>query len=241
LTRRAGALNAPPRRSAVIIAAYRAERWIGECLASWEAVRVPDGWTLDLRIGVDGCPGTAKELDRLGVTYRYSAKNVGPYLIRNALIEEARADCYTIFDADDRVLPVHQELLLPLAGRNNVSAGGRYEIDANGNRINPRPLRHSNGVCVISHGAWTKVGGFRPWRIAADADMHARLPLLGVHKRKTPTPVFERRSHPHSLTRAPGTRHQSPARRQAKAWIAKHSRKTAYTIVPECASFEPAP
>jgi len=205
-------------RVAVIMAAWRAAPFIGEAIESWGAVDVPDGCSVDLRVGVDGCKQTAAALDALGVRYAWSRKNVGPYVIRNSLVAHGPADAYAIFDADDRVLPRYLLDLLPLLGK-GIAAGGRHTIDEAGERTEGRIMGHVNGVCLISHAAWERVGPFLPWRVAADAEWHRRAKRLGVRKRTTATAVYERRRWPGALTQRPATGFRSPARLAAKAMI----------------------
>jgi glycosyltransferase involved in cell wall biosynthesis len=203
---------------AVIIAAYQAAPFIAECVASWRAVTLPRDVTVELRIGVDGCEDTARALDVLGVPYAWSTVNVGPYVIRNSLIESAPADAFAIFDADDRVLPRYLRDLVPILGK-GIAAGGRYTIDEAGKRIDARVKAHVNGVCLISATAWRRVGPFLPWRIAADAEWHKRAKRLGVRKQTVRSPVYERRKWPGALTQQEATGFGSAARASAKAAI----------------------
>lgn len=90
---------------AVITAAYRAQKYIGDMIRSFNEQHPLEGWTYELRIGVDGCPDTCVELDRLRVPYWFSDRNVGAYVIRNSLILLDHADIYTVFDSDDVMKP----------------------------------------------------------------------------------------------------------------------------------------
>jgi glycosyltransferase involved in cell wall biosynthesis len=203
---------------AVIIAAYQAAPFIGECIASWRVATLPHRVRIDIRIGVDGCEETARALDALGVSYGWSPVNVGPYVIRNTLIESAPADAFAIFDADDRVLPRYLRDLVPILGK-GIAAGGRYTIDEAGDRIDRHVKAHVNGVSMISETAWRRVGPFLPWRIAADAEWHRRAKRLGVRKRTVRSAVYERRRWPGALTQREETGFGSAARAMAKAAI----------------------
>jgi len=206
----------------VILAAHGASRWIAECLGSIRAQQMPSGWTVDLRIGVDGCRQTAATLDGLGVPYYRSEKNVGPYLMRNSLIALRPADCYAIFDADDVMEAGYLQTLIALAGTDGIAGSARRTINHTGRVMGNTFGRFHSGVCVISHGAWTTVGAYRPERLASDVDMIARAGLLRVQIRKTSLPLYRRRRHRHSLTQEKDTGIGSTARTNT---VAEHRRR----------------
>lgn len=204
------------RRCAVIIAAWRAERWIAECLRSIRRQRVSGAWAIETRIGVDGCPVTSQKLLELGVGHWYSERNVGPYIIRNSLIGMKRADAYATFDADDVMLPGYLERLLRLVRKDGIAGSARATIGEDG-RLIMRRNNYGHGVAIYSHNAWVRLGGFRPWRITADSDLIARALKLGIPLRTTGRPLYRRRRHPGSLTQCPETKMGSDLREQLKA------------------------
>ena len=112
-------------RCAVIVAAYHAQKWIKPCIASIRSQVLPPGWTLDLRIGVDGCAETAAALTRMKESYYLAPDNVGTYVLRNSLIGLGPADCYTIFDADDEMLPTYLATGIMGAGSNGLAGAAR--------------------------------------------------------------------------------------------------------------------
>lgn len=197
---------------AVILAAYKAGKWLEECVRSIYAQRLPSGWTLDLRIGVDGCEETASVLKRIGQPYFMSKKNVGTYIIRNSLMAVAPADAYAIFDADDVMLEGYLATLLRLVGTDGIAGAGRTTIDHNGKIIMSHAGRFSSGVCVISAHAMKKLGGYRPERIASDADLIGRAKLSKISVERCDEQLYHRRKHPASLTQAAPTRFGSRER-----------------------------
>lgn len=202
-------------RAAVIIAAYRAERWIEQCLDAWDAVTVPDGWEMDVWIGVDGCDRTGSILHQIGVHYWWSPRNVGPYLIRNSLIARVKADAYVIFDADDMPHADYLTELLPMTADGSIAGAARRTIDETGTETSAH-FPYANGVCVIPTEAWDRLGGYRPWRIAADHDLIQRAKAMGITIRKHNRALYTRRVHPDSLTRDPNTGLRSRERRNRK-------------------------
>lgn len=222
---------------AVITAAYKAPQWVLECIASVRAQEPLDGWIYEHRIGVDGCLDTARSLRSAGVSHWWSPANVGPYLIRNALMREP-ADAYAIFDADDVMYPNYLSTLLPLAGE-GITGSARIGMDANGNvGLEPKVYPHLHGVGVFSAAAMQKLGGFRPWRIRADADAWLRAKVLKIPIVKHDEPLFLRRSHPNSLTNHPDTMIRSRERKD-RARESKHlTRKGHLYVQPQCAALE---
>ena len=188
-------------RAAVIIAAYRAERWIEQCLDAWDAVAVPDGWELDIWIGVDGCQRTASLLHLIGVHYWWSGKNVGPYLIRNSLIARVNADAYVIFDADDMPHADYLTELLPMTADGSIAGAARRTIDETGDVVE-KIWGYMWGVSVIPTEAWDMVGGYRPWRVAADYDLILRAKAMGVRVKEHTGALYTRRIHDSNLTRS---------------------------------------
>lgn len=184
-------------------------------LRSVDAQEKSDSWSYELRLAVDGCEATSSKLLELGRAHWWSPKNVGPYIIRNSLVALEPADAFAIFDADDVMLPDYLTELLRFVGRDGIVGPARKTIDEEGRLISKRSP-YSSGIAVFSGHAWRRLGGYRPWRIAADYDMILRAQKLGIRVRPTRTPFYLRRLHPGSLTQDPETRMHSPERLQAK-------------------------
>ena len=229
-------------KCAVIVAAYRTpEPWLRECIESIRGQEPLDGWEYELRIGVDGCEDTAATLDRMDEPYHCAPENVGPYLIRNSLVTSSTADAYAIFDADDRMHAAYLRTLIPQATPDGIAGSARRSIDAGGEVTR---VRHGyvNGVCVLSHAAWDKLGGYRPWRIAADHDLISRAKAMGVPVRKHGEPLYDRRHHPESLTARSATHLRSKARKDRKresrrAITEALIKRESLRVEPECAVF----
>lgn len=199
-------------RMAVIVAAFNAEKWLPDCLTSVHAQRLPSGWEMDLRIGVDGCPATASLLDSMGQPYFYSDENVGTYVIRNSLMAVAPADAWAIFDADDIMLDGYLVTLLRLAGSDGIAGSGRTTIDAAGKVVGATGGRFSSGVCVVSDVAMKRLGGYRPDRIASDVDLIGRAKIMNLPIGRCDQHLYQRRIHRESLTQAKPTRFGSRPR-----------------------------
>lgn len=222
---------------AVIVAAYKAKAWIGECLNSIDGQEPLDGWRYETRIGVDGCLETAKALKARGTPFFWSPANVGPYLIRNALMRDP-ADAFAVFDADDVMLPAYLRTLLEIVG-DGIAGAARIGMDQNGNvGKDPKVYPHIHGVALFSANALSKIGGFRSWRIRADADALLRAARLNIPIAKHPDALFLRRNHPGSLTNRPDTRIGSPERKARRTESKRLARKGQLYVEPECAHLE---
>jgi hypothetical protein len=195
------------------MAAHKATRWIHEALTSIEKQEPRKGWTYSTRIGVDACEATSRFLLRTGYAHWFSAKNVGPYIMRNSLIELEPASAYAIFDADDTMRPDYLRTLLHWMGKDGIAGGGRTQVNEAG-RIVRRRTGYRSGVAVISHGAWTKLGAYRPWPVVADHDLILRARALRIVVQPVNKSLYIRRVHPESLTQTPATGFKSEIRRE---------------------------
>ena len=97
---------------AITIPAYRAQRFINDCLDSIDKLDLPEGVEVVPMIAVDSCPETA---EAIGGGYYWSSENVGPYVLRNSLMQKIDADYYLSFCADDIILPQAIQELLSIA------------------------------------------------------------------------------------------------------------------------------
>lgn len=187
--------------------------WLEESLSSIENQLPRDAWTYSLRIGVDGCEETSSLLRRMGRGHWFSEANVGPYVMRNSLIELRPAAAYATFDDDD---VMHRDYLLELlewVGSDRIAGAARVQIDDNG-RLLRRRARYQHGVSVYSAGAWSKLGGFRAWPMAADHDLILRAARLRIPVKAVKMPLYRRRKHRASLTNRDDVGLESPVRRE---------------------------
>ena len=196
---------------AVIMAAWNASRYILEALESIEQQKPRTGWAYGLRLGVDGCEATSRFLIRAGVTHWWSPENVGPYVMRNSLIELAPCAAYAIFDADDKMRDEYLAELLAWVGSDGIAGAGRTQVKADGTLLKRR-TSYKSGVCIISHDAWKKLGGYRPWPMAADYDLITRANKLKIPVRAVKKALYIRRVHSDSLTQRKETGFKSQQR-----------------------------
>lgn len=203
------------KKCAVIVAAYKAAPYIGEMIQSFDALKKLDGWEWEIRIGVDACPETARELEILGVDYWFSPENVGAYVMRNSLIAKGRADCYAIFDADDTMEPDYLFRLIPPAVKNGFSCSHKRVFGSNGTIEQNRC--YGGGIQVFTHELFEKLGGFKPDRVSSDLDFTLRAMQSGTEIYITPETLWSYRRLETSLTGNPATNCRSAYRAEIEA------------------------
>lgn len=218
----------------VIIAAYKAERWILECLESVRRQRTVLGWDYHTLVGVDGCEETSEVLARRGYTHYYSPVNVGPYVMRNSLFGVRSADAYAVFDADDMMSDMYLSTLIKHLD-NGIAGAGRITINEQQKQIEGR-TRYRCGVCMISSAAMLKLGGYVDHRVAADYDLIERAKLLHIPLSKVQGSLYFRRRHAESLTQRSDTGMKSRFRWEQVAEAKKRRLAGALTIIPKVTS-----
>jgi glycosyltransferase involved in cell wall biosynthesis len=187
---------------AIIIAAYNADKYILECYNSVKNQIPLEGYSVDIRVGVDGCQKTADVLRKNKIPFYWSEKNVGAYIIRNSLCAIAPADCYSIFDADDVMFPEYLNKSLSL----NADAVMTAKINCN-EKLKPiQGARiEKGGAITFTHGVLERVGGFYGVRCAADTDFMYRCIDAGFEIFEIKEPLYYRRRHSGSLTKKSDT------------------------------------
>jgi glycosyltransferase involved in cell wall biosynthesis len=199
------------RGLSIIVTAFRSEKFIPECLESVYASMSLFEEPWEMLIGIDECPDTRRAvmgypLGRASAAYYFPA-HAGTYVVTNSLIRKAEYDSIVRFDSDDVMLPAFSRYLLcrkpshaimRFPYRDMVRPGQRRRRGPTAN-----PVPYTCGVVCFSPGVWDVLGGYRPWRCAADADLLYRAGLADISIDK-PEPHFGpallRRHHRGSLT-----------------------------------------
>jgi len=214
---------------AVIIPAYKCADYIGACINSIINQKLRDGWSYEIRVGVDGCRDTAH---KIRIPFYFAERNVGAYVIRNSLISVAPADAIAYFDADD--VMAEDYLFRSLAV---IDAGGdvvmtaKYQCDE---KLKPITVKiQSGGAITFTKKALDAVGGFQPFRCAADTDFMMRLEMAGFKIYKINDPLYYRRCHRNQLTQKTETGWNSPYRRKSWALMSLSRGKGIIKINPE--------
>lgn len=215
----------------VIIPAFRADRFIGECLASITGQYDGD----EILVGVDGCPATSAAARALMPAYPHLRvfdfpKNNGPYVVRNTLAYAARGSLLIFFDADDVMLP---GFVAWTAGQSGRESAIRYLFRTK-YESHPGRVREicgptgANGVFAIRHLSFRELGGFNAWPCSADSEFHMRCVRRFGPPVVSPRPLFVYRKHAGSLTMRAETSSSSMTRRHYRS-IVRRMRVNGFT------------
>jgi glycosyltransferase involved in cell wall biosynthesis len=202
---------------------------IGNCLDAFSQqdnqARVP----LEILVGVDGCSETLEFLSglRLPPNTRVLSfpENHGPYIVFNTLVPLASHPYVMFFGADD--------VPYPFLVDQQVTA--REGVDIVRQVTHDRLLAY--GAFAIWKSAWDRVGGYEPWRCAADYEFITRAGRVGLKIGETPVATFQRGISPNQLSATPETGMTSKIRNEYHELV-KTSTKT--QIEPETAKCSPA-
>lgn len=203
------------KRVSFIIAVYDCSGYIMDCVNSIVGQNKPSGWLVDFRIGVDGCIKTSAILTRNKIKHYFSPRNVGAYIMRNSLIALGKSDAYAYFDADDVAGPSYISTSIRAMARTGIVLTGKYQADEK-LKIIKTSGAEKGGAMTFTHEIWEAVGGFYGYRCAADTDFMKRVEMAGYSIELFNQPLYYRRRHAKSLTKAVKTGMGSPYRK--KAW-----------------------
>lgn len=189
-----------------VIAAYKAEHWISEAIESCLSQSLPSDMGREVLVGIDACQPTldgVRELRDPAIRCFYSETNVGPYVIYNSLHPFARNGFLVYHGADD-VSEVDRtaKMLNALAhGRSPltiVSTAARlFDMRTGDSSLWAAPVC---GSFLASCETVETVGGFQPWRCAADAEFLSRAGAMGADHIFVPEPLLVYRLHDGQLT-----------------------------------------
>lgn len=212
-----------------IIPHYGCEAWLRRCLLSLvNQTHPPD----NIVVVDDNSPVTPVDIvaEFPSVTLMVAAKNVGPYRLVQQIIEETAYDYYLFQDADDWSAARRLASLLSIAAATKADLIGTQEIrlDATTQTLTPvtypldvnqaltekpgHPLLHSTSL--VRRSLVTQLGGFATGlRFGGDTEFLLRAAFCGRIV-NIPEYGYFRHKRPHSLTTAPETGLDSPARKQ---------------------------
>ena len=218
-----------PRASVLaIIPHFRCDRWLRRCLASLvNQSRPPDG----IVVIDDGSQAPPCEIVAAvpGVTLLSSDQNVGPYRLVQQIIEDTEYDYYLFQDADDWSSFDRLAKLLDLAAQTGADLIGTQEIRVDVTSLNLTSVNYPLGVnqallekpghpllhpsSLVRRHLVMKLGGFATGlRFGGDTEFLLRAALVGRILNVSDYGYF-RQKRPNSLTTAPHTGLESPARK----------------------------
>lgn len=179
----------------IIIPAYKSVKFIDECVKS---INIPG---VEILIGVDCCIETYNHIKHLDGVF-YFAKNVGPYVIKNTLIDIASNEDIIFFDADDimvteRILDIKEALQksdyvrLNYLNFREISGEDDWQTDV---------IMDNNAVIAIKKNLFNSLNGFYPWKCGADSEFAYRLEYNKIKQGPIHDLCYYRRIHGENLT-----------------------------------------
>lgn len=211
----------------ILITAYNAQNFIEECLDSIERqthFKKYDNW--EVIVGVDGCIKTLEKLNSIKHNYRnlkviMMSSNKGTYITSNTLINLANPNYqYNLrFDADDVMLSNSIELLLKSIGDNDFLKFRHIDYDT---------FELSQyivfGIVFYKKSILNTIGGYLPLRCGCDTDFMNRVTKSNLNVITIKSPIFRRRKHSESLTRAKETNFVSEYRELCRKYFIEMSK-----------------
>lgn len=214
----------------VLIAAFQARRWLGDCLDAVYSQTLPSGWRLQVLLGIDGCADTLDYIEtarRPTLQTVYLRRNRGTYVTFNTLMHYAEGDLIARFDADDVMLDGYLvEHIDALRGGADLSMSWSVYTDEHLRPTSIVPAlpdyrpecgmrrKGTDGQFVAKRRIWQRLGAFRPWPGGADTEFVIRAQAAGFNVIVLEKFLYLRRTHATSLTAHPATNYESTERMQ---------------------------
>ena len=193
----------------IIIPAFKSVKFIDECIKS---VNIPG---VEILIGVDCCIETYNHIKHLDGVF-YFPKNVGPYVIKNTLVDIASNQDIIFFDADD-IMVTESIIDIKDALQNSDYVRLNY---LNFRETSEKDDWHTDvkvnndAVIAIKKDLFNSLNGFYPWRCGADSEFKYRLEHNNFKEGKIHDLCYYRRIHGENLTMKEETCHGSAIRNE---------------------------
>ena len=185
----------------IIIPAYKASKYIDECI---DSINVANA---EILVGVDGCEETYNHIKHLDNVF-YFQKNVGPYVIKNTLVDVAKNENIIFFDADDVMVT---EAIKDVVHALHRSDYVKLNYTNFQNKMKSGQIMN-DAVVAIKKSVFNSLNGFYPWRCGADTEFGYRLAYNKLKEGKINKLCYYRRLHGENLTMRVETGHGSPIR-----------------------------
>ena len=192
----------------IIIPAYDVVKYIEPCLDSIYNQNFFKTYNnAEVLICVDNCIPTLNKIQTIMAKYKgldiklFSTEtNVGPYLIRNTLIGKTKYENILFFDSDDILV----EDGLSKMFKNFTNDILRFSFNTfkdNDNHLSKNIFnpKFATGIFLIKKSVFNVLGGFLPWKCAADGEFRLRCERNFITK-LIKEPLFYRRLRNNSLT-----------------------------------------
>jgi len=188
----------------VVIPTYNNVKYIDQCLDSI-IVNQEKLFNIEIIVGIDNCEETrdyiiTKKEKYKDVKFYFFNKNVGPYVVKNTLVNSyAKSDNILFFDSDDVCMPNKLNSLYGVLLKQKFVRFKYENFDLNGVHKSKIGL-FAEGVIGINKKTFLSLNGYYPWKCAADTELRERAFSKNIKIYRFHVILFHRRLHPLSLT-----------------------------------------
>jgi len=189
----------------IIVTAYQTQDYIEECLDSIEnQTYFVNNDDYEVLVGVDGCQETLNKLLEIRHKYRnlrilMMESNKGTYITSNTLLDMVKNEHIIRFDSDDIMKPEMINEIIAISDKFNVIRF-RYDKFIKGDIIEYNSIYHAHGAIYCHRLIYDKLGGYQPWKCAADTDLLKRV-KMGFREGLIKEHLIKYRWHGNSLTK----------------------------------------
>jgi glycosyltransferase involved in cell wall biosynthesis len=220
----------------IIVTAYQSKKFILETLQSIKNQELPDGWKIDVKIGVDGCEETSDFLIKNNIPFYFSKNNVGTYVITNSLLAlsyEENSDIFVRFDSDDIACDNFLSNGIKNLQERDLIRSTYIQINETGDIIDQKKIS-SYGSIFFNRKVLEHLGGYYHHRVACDKDFVSRAQHLGFLTTKAKYPaLYYYRRHSQSLTINQNTSNTSVFRQEIEKELLTNLKNKIYKIDPK--------
>jgi glycosyltransferase involved in cell wall biosynthesis len=168
-------------------------------------------------VGVDSCQETLDHLkNRSDIRLFFFPENVGPYIIKNTLIDQASNEHVLFFDSDDVLA---EGVIDRIDEKLNTNDYIRLNYVNFYNKIDDKGNKMNDAVIAIKRHVFNSLNGFYPWKCAADTEFHNRLIYNKLRSTLLDGVAYYRRLHGENLTMRKETGHGSAIRNKYVEYI----------------------
>jgi glycosyltransferase involved in cell wall biosynthesis len=203
----------------IIIPTHGIPEYLKECINSIRNQKID--FNYEILLGVDNCKETLKSIEDDKDFYKeirlyYFRENVGPFIIKNTLIDLTTYDNILFFDSDD--IMVNTMLSDFFNHVKEVDLIRFNYLNFKKNVEQSKPLT-AWGVFGVKKSVFDRFTCFEPWKCAADSEFIERVTFHKITTKTVEGVSFHRRLHDKNLTLKPDTNMKSKLREEYKNQI----------------------
>jgi glycosyltransferase involved in cell wall biosynthesis len=203
----------------IIIPTHGTPEYLKECINSIRNQKID--FNYEILLGVDNCKETLKSIEDDKDFYKeirlyYFRENVGPFIIKNTLIDLTTYDNILFFDSDDIMVDT---MLSDFFNHVKEFDLVRFNyLNFKKNVEQSKPLT-AWGVFGVKKSVFDRFTCFEPWKCAADSEFIERVTFHKITTKTVEGVSFHRRLHDKNLTLKPDTNMKSKLREEYKNQI----------------------